>query len=296
MPDGSGIWRGIVSKYRKQHYLPNFYLKGFSNGPLMINGLLTKEFNVWLYDRLKNEFAFRSTKNIAYEPYYYSFKNTDGNYIHDIEKEFSQLETLAKKVFLKIDNIIASINENPACQKEYLNNNDIRDICLFISNMMKRNTKTIESMTKELTDFYKKQAIKYNHQYDKNEIKRGVLKTMRQLGTSEEYNFVEKLYSKNFYFLYITKPNMSFITSDFPIVTLRTSGPSGIAYPDTEIYFPINRKILLTLYGEGSEVYFRKFNESKKIYSLNKHIAKSSNNIIIGRDEELLKRISRVLL
>lgn len=283
-----------MSKHKKQHYLPNFYLKGFANGPQGINGNRTGEYNVWFYNKKTNELIFKSTKNVAYEPYYYSYKNRLGEYIHDIELEFSRLEDLSKKAFKKIEDSVTKLAKHRLNHDLTIDKNDIIDICQFIANMMRRNTKIIDNMTKELTEFYEKQSMKYNHIYDSEEIKKGVLSVMRDIGKNDEYNFLKKLITKNFYFLYITKANMSFITSDFPVVTFRKNGPSGIAYSDTEIYFPINKYLLLTLYGEGGNIYFKKFNDSKKISHLNRYIAKTSHNIIIGRDKELLEKLLKV--
>ena len=60
---------------RAHHYLPQFYLRGFS-----------REDRLWVYDRYKNEYRNQTPKNIAVERDYYTVTDENGGKKTDIEK------------------------------------------------------------------------------------------------------------------------------------------------------------------------------------------------------------------
>src|SRR3990172_10533671 len=81
-----------MSTPRAHHYLPQFYLKGFS-----------RDDHLWIYDRYKKEFREQTPKNLAVAKDYYTVIDTNGNKNTDIEKFFSVIEGKASAVIKKVE-------------------------------------------------------------------------------------------------------------------------------------------------------------------------------------------------
>ena len=80
---------------KKQHYVPQFYLRNFTSD----------DNKLWVFDRVKEEYYFRTPKEVCYEKYLYEtpwkdeepklgkfvLENQIENYFADKEGEYSPL-------------------------------------------------------------------------------------------------------------------------------------------------------------------------------------------------------------
>lgn len=81
----------------RHHYLPQFYLKGFS----------TDKSKLYVFDKKtddeKNKFRYQTTEKIAYENNLYTYKTKDRKK-ETLEDFFCQIEGMAKTVITKLEN------------------------------------------------------------------------------------------------------------------------------------------------------------------------------------------------
>ena len=82
----------IPNQPKKHHYIPQFFLKYFSQDKA----------NLWVFDRNDKEYRFLDTKAIAFENKFYTYtvKGKEEN----LETVFSKIEGLAKPILDKIQN------------------------------------------------------------------------------------------------------------------------------------------------------------------------------------------------
>jgi hypothetical protein len=82
--------------YKRQHYIPKFYLEGFADP---VDGAF-----LYQYEKGKDGFVKVSPANTALQKYYYEFTLPDGNKDREtIEKALSGVEQDAARVFRKIE-------------------------------------------------------------------------------------------------------------------------------------------------------------------------------------------------
>lgn len=77
---------------KRQHYLPAFYLKGFTR-----DGLL------WLYDRQKDEYRRQPPHNTAVIGHYYTTSTDSGERDYSVENHLATVEAEAKPVIAKLE-------------------------------------------------------------------------------------------------------------------------------------------------------------------------------------------------
>jgi hypothetical protein len=84
---------------KTHHYVPQFYLKAFS----IKKPGKKDEYQIWCYDKVKEEARFQNIRDVAAENYFYNYVQEDGTKA-SIEKELSLLETEFSKSLLDICN------------------------------------------------------------------------------------------------------------------------------------------------------------------------------------------------
>ncbi len=84
--------RGPQPRPKRHHYLPKFYLDGFTT-----NGLVA------LYDRERKEFRRQAPKNTALENSFYSAQTDSGERFDDVETAFALLESDAKPIVDRLE-------------------------------------------------------------------------------------------------------------------------------------------------------------------------------------------------
>lgn len=117
-----------VSTPKRHHFLPRFFLEGFS-----------RDGHVAVYDREKNEYRVQNVKDTAVIGYYYSAIDEEGNKDGRIESLLSAIESEAKPVIAKMDN------------HESLNNEDRERLAVFIGFLFAR-TPEFEAMVNQISE------------------------------------------------------------------------------------------------------------------------------------------------
>src|SRR5258706_16309220 len=80
-----------VTKPKRHHFLPEFYLKGF-----------TRDGYLWLYDRERDAFRQQTPSNTGVIGHFYTFTNTAGECDSTLEGVLSTVEGLAKPIIEKL--------------------------------------------------------------------------------------------------------------------------------------------------------------------------------------------------
>ena len=96
---------------KRQHYLPKFYLAGFTN----------ESGKFWIFDRENKEFRIQTPKNTAVEKEYYTLINEKGERDYIIEDLVSFVEGHTKPIFEKLE------------KRKKINKIEKENLALFVS-------------------------------------------------------------------------------------------------------------------------------------------------------------------
>ena len=287
---------------KRQHYLPQFYLKGFTN-----------KGKLWVYDREKNEFRIQTPVNTAIEKDYYTFVDKKGEKNKSVEKILADIEGRVVPVFDKIKN------------QDSINDEDKGIMSLFLSFFIYRVPefeKLSNEIAQEISEFTmknlissKEQAAKWIENYKKDtgksfdvspeilfeyaknpqlEITIDRNTTLRQM-LDLSYKNSNWFYNMDWEIFGAPK-NTSFITTDNPFVLLPPKGfPIGIRgyglkTKGVKKIIPLSKEqcILIGLPGNS----FKYINVTSKIVrGVNLFVTARCDRFVIGRDEKLLKNI-----
>lgn len=138
-----------MSKPKKQHWVPRFYLKEFSTRESQNK----KESQVWIFSKNEGDPKIVNIKDIASKRYLYSPQDTDGNRSWEMEEKLASLEGLISQIW-------------PSFANEYidLNNQSYRKIIsLFIATLYLRHPKRLreqDNFQNWLIKFYEKNLPK----------------------------------------------------------------------------------------------------------------------------------------
>lgn len=264
-----------MAENKKQHYVPKFYLKLFSNNQ--------SNTHVKIFIKSTNKIIpYGDLKNQAYENYFYG-KDTK------IEKEFSKIED-------EVSRIISDIIEFKKLPKPQIS--DYKTLWLFTF-LQNSRTKFSADETNEMIDQTLKTIFKNDKRFkDKiDEVKFGYDNpVLLNLDTLINTILVTKdLKCK----LIINQTKKPFVTSDNPIILYNQFleqrnhqfGKCGLASKGLQVFYPLNPELALIYYdkkvykiGFRKRNYVETFNE-KDIESLNILQFLNSDKVIYSNEK-----------
>ena len=124
----------------KHHYIPQFYLRGFS---------LDKK-HLYILDKLaetKNRFRYQTIKSVAFQKHLYIYQTKDKKK-ETLEGLFSQIEGRAAEIIRKVE------------QKQILNNQQRNDLSIFLSFLWIRVPYSKDKFKRDTQQLYEKIARK----------------------------------------------------------------------------------------------------------------------------------------
>lgn len=266
-----------MPEYKKQHYIPQQYLERFA---------LKNEYNtfeIYYYDKNKQEFGCKSPKNIAYENYYYSSENKNNEKDHKLEKFFGQIENEFKPLVNKIIETSKLINKKKFFQP--FSDNDKELICLYLYSQFLRVPKLIDKIEKDIIEMVDEvedeRTLKNLRNYSLEKMIEGV-----------DLNPIEAFFSKNVFIYFFTNDKTNYITSDSPILYHENKG-----FKNSCVYFPLTSNLMIYLTEEeGNGFGFKKANNHRDIIrKANIDTAKYAYRYIFSNNELLLKKILKTL-
>lgn len=244
----------------RQHFVPQAYLKGFTETP-------GSPF-IWIYDKREGFGTSRkSVKSVAYEDYYYSQETETGE---------QDVDTLEKAFANTLDNELPKIIKNiQATPGHYLNLSEEEKgkIAYFIGISLTR-TPSFRDGINQMYSWVANMAL--------NEVARKdeKLEKMVELGIikAEAKNWVslrpmleagqiiaQSLLSKNWQF-FVAAKNENFMTSDNPVV-IGSSHNLGPGHPSSELMLSLRKDLALVCTPRGRktvEVFQQSASETRK--------------------------------
>ncbi|MBF0541963.1 MAG: DUF4238 domain-containing protein [Nitrospirae bacterium] len=275
------------NKKEHQHYIPRFYLKGFT---------VPNHEYLWIYEKGKTEPRKGYYSNEAVRKNFYSFTNINGEKDVTIEDALAEIEGKAAPVFQKIKNY-EKLNEDDRINfslylsamltrtpyfREYVNSNYKKSINKnrelikpLIKNDEKNYVKPID-MPEELwnsrwNSFPKKMEEKLLDYYFKNNDEKMVKPEFSLqyvlLQTSE---IASRFYVMKWKFIAATV-NWKFVTSDNPLYNILGVGLSN---PNVEMSFPISKELFFLGTWQDNEIMIKTKAQDKEGYF------QADNNIV----------------
>lgn len=224
---------------KKQHYVPRFYLKNFSNN--------SDEKSIGIYNVEKNLFIPRgSLKDQAYRNYFYGKNKRIENQLQTIEGYSS---SVIKDIIIK-----ELLPDNPSAEHKTL-----LVFTIFQWARVPYNADTSDEMLNKFFKQIMKRNTPYGHLVDKISVSQTYSAANRALG--EVANALPLLYDLGCV-LFINQTDTPFITSDNPVVLynqfLEKSKEliynTGLAAKGLQIFLPLSPKYYLLFFDE--DVYF----------------------------------------
>ncbi len=248
---------------KNQHYVPQFYLKSFTNS--------NNELNIFNVKNKRRETS-RGTKRICAEDFFYAMKTGE-------EDEISQqVESLLNSEFetpfsASIPQVVKKIEEN-----KKINNQDKYNLALFMNIMWMRNPAMRDFLNKAEEEMYRFSAkSRFNHpsieavfeEMEKGEGRK-MSKQMKRMVidmiTNDQYNLIfsnqshlhfmldsenisgfTNLFYAQYWTIHVSQAKLQFVTSDNPVsvVIPERKGFYGASFLERRHIFPLSPKILI---------------------------------------------------
>lgn len=281
---------------KKQHYVPQFYLRNFTSD----------DNKLWVFDREKKEYYHSAPKDICFEKFLYETPWEDANpklgkYVleNQIEDYFAEKEREYSFLLKKI----IGICREPRNKNALICNAQEKEVLAsFIANMFLRNPwllKHIDSDTllEELKGNEEIEAIEQAlHLMKFGGMESLVKAANKKVWLTGEFNGARLApdIQKLNYVILVTE-NEQFVTSSFPVICELYDNEEGITMPKS-IYAPIHPRVSL-LYNDtipnNHRNRIRVVNEDTS-YRLNRiylRRCKEQIKFIMSKDKQLLKSV-----
>lgn len=233
----------MPNKTKKQHYVPRFYLKNFSNKN-------KEEYFIHCYDIDNNKTYPANIKNIAEEKYFYKIGD------ETFEEFFQKTEEWASP-------IINNLSKNGKIKPLNIIKNRKR-LSLFLSVQFLRT----KEMREDLLESFSKISTHLQKHNLSNEMELLVEQIDEKNIKHNQMGFIahaslemidDLLYKK--WVVLKNKTEVDFLTSDNPVVLYNPHGFLGVASEYIHIFYPINPKLCLCLLDPLNYSNFGEYNK-----------------------------------
>lgn len=300
----------LLTGPKRHHYLPKFYLNGFSQDGL-----------VAVYDRDENEFRLQQPKDTTVIGHFYTMEDAEGRRRYEVEALLSEYEGKASPVIKKL------------ADHEGINADERSDLAILIALAAMRTPDIVESLKLAKAGFILDVAKKL---FADAETVAERLRTDQLYADVSEDEIVEEakqmvdmaqndglavnidqkwavsmairmafevapiLAGRDWLVLVRESEKKSFVTTDAP-VTLTTTGPReenfwGVGYgnDDALILFPLTQSCVLAMFGNAGDLR-RTTANTEQMRHINLAMADRCQRFIVGRDASLLKSLAEFL-
>ncbi|SKA11550.1 Protein of unknown function [Pilibacter termitis] len=264
----------MTSKTKKQHYVPQFYLRKFE--------IEDNHGKIYAFDKKESISRQQAINNVASENYFYDhdlnkiFNASDGEKKEELNKliennkddiELIQQQYMEKwlsKVEANMAPILESITRKAKKAKEnqwYFKNcycmsdSEKTTISHYVAIQFSRTKRIRETLSRALSDSIHAIGSKFfgidglSLDLDKESEK---LHHENVLLNKETLVEIAQLVSNHIWIIYINETKIPFWTSDVAISLNAMKGSKGIAAEGVEILFPLGPKIMLAMYEKTS--------------------------------------------
>jgi len=244
-------------KIKKQHYVPQFYLKSFSLRKTLKG---KKNFSINVFDKDLEKIYMSNIKNIAQEKYFY---DKDGHQL--IEKNLSQIESACSKVYNSL------VKDENFFLMEIPQKRDYMSLLLTIQILR---TKEMRLYVKDMVKEFKKEMYKDYELLSDDLIEQlEALTDEKSIKNQHLRHFGQILdlipmFDQKKWCLLINETKSPYWTSDSPIVKFNPFpskyGNLGLRSPGIQLYFPLSPKLCLCLLDPKRYVTYNKMRTVEK--------------------------------
>jgi hypothetical protein len=296
---------------KQQHYVPRFYLEGFTSDDALS-----------VFDRTKGEIRERQLpNNVAKVGHLYTFQDKEDRKRFDLEKLFdliegeaapilkslangdrissAQRETFALFLGLAAVRTPAAIEEAGSVYAGFVKMRSrliLADECRALKILRKMNgAGADEVLLREQARDVSKMARDESHDLDVKVNPQSAL-----LRSLETWHIVaEQFVERDWMVLHAAGNDQSFLTSDSPIVLLSTSTatralPIGYGSPHAQILFPLTSTCALVAEGSLGRI-GRSDIEADALRRYNMTVAQDCHRFVMGGDSDLVESITTEL-
>jgi len=291
----------MQNQAKNHHYIPRFFLKGFS----------ADDKRLWLFDRYKKEFRLQNIANIASENKLYTYKINGKE--ENLEDVFSQAEGYASSILRKIIN------------KEQITGQEKADLAMFIALMYVR----VPDSKKRIEEGSEKVYKKYNQiVFSNREWVKRVAKAKQPNITEKEINEViefakdgkryyvdfppnhwlgimlntslevARIFTLTDWFIFFSNKKYALITSDNPVTLIpSTNHPStrgfGLVTPGARKIFALTSNIGLAMgnMNRNSQIVYIDTREKNILRSFNYNTAINSDRFVYSSEKGKLEKL-----
>jgi hypothetical protein len=293
-----------MSNPKRQHYLPDFFLRGFG-----VDGRLA------VFDRIKNECRMQSAKNVAVIGHYYTFEGENGTKDYEIEKMLGIFERKAKPVIDKLDHgaeistgertdlgyflalLITRVPRHERTGEEIINialKHLTKDWFPSMEAIRQRFEGTEQAMNDEQAAYFYQfvHEERYTIKRSRNNTIVDAIERARQ--AAPHMIFMDWL-------VVHTTDEFPFVLSDAPLGFIVDEKDQGSGEPILGLLsdrvtkvIPLTQKTCLLLLGDRMKARLAHFSvDAKQVDELNKAVIHESERIIVGRDERTVSEAIR---
>lgn len=277
-----------MSYPKRQHYIPKFLLKNFTDSGDFLY-YLDKTKTVTFPDPKK-----RSPKGCFYEDHLYTSHKSNGKPDYSLENVFGRLESSVSPIIKKI------LNACRACDEPKLSEEEKTTLDDFIINLWTRNPDVMKrvglddiyngAVQKAVADIEAKRPL---HDSEKEllyspDSQRQLKQNVKVLALKQNFpNLKEFLSNTGLAITMIQLPSKSFIIGSYPLGKLNGDVHSVAT---VEMWLPIAHDIAITPYYNRGTIKVHSI-AKEKIRAINEAIARHSSKIA-GRSRELITSLA----
>lgn len=267
----------------KQHIIPEFYLKYFSNS----QGFLE------VYDSEQDKF-FEPQKpcNTGYQKHVYTIENSDNSKCYDIELALSQIEGIAKPI---LDKLIS---------EKRINSREKSELSLFFALLYQRTIKHFNYMENfinvlnksrlKLINLAKPNVIEKNkdliHELEQQPTKNQILSL--SFGNIELTNMLKNVFEKQNWTIFVVPKSYNIITTDAPVIEDYSNVKKAIkSFPNANKIIPISPNKVLCVSQKGSRIRYIKVHDEEQIRGLNTIIYINRNRFVYSREKSQIENL-----
>lgn len=280
----------------KQHCLPNFYLKGFCDPDTPPN----HEPFVWVFDLKEEVWEKRAPINLAWKQDYYTRTDADGKKNLDVEKKLSKVESgMATALKIRLAN------------RQLPTADDKISIALFASFMLARTPafhEHIGGILSDVADMWKafylnnpqafealkarctqEEGIEFPEDFASDVLSKFVIKpttAAKQWAAFAPSDAVTDSLLKMSWIFFVTRPEMPFVTSDWPACLYNpelvgtTNGP-GFHQPSVEFSLPLSSSLTFFAHWGSKDCQYMDAN-SEAVERFNRRAIMNAQEYIIS--------------
>lgn len=270
----------------KQHIIPQFYLKYFSNN----QGYLE------VYDSEQDKF-FEPQKpsNTGYKKHVYTIETLDNAKDYNIELALSQIEGIAKPI---IDKLIA---------QKRINTREKSELSLFFALLYQRTIKYFDHM-EDFINVLNKSRFKLINSTTKEirEKNKDIIKELEQpptknqilslsFGNIEFTNMLINVFEKQNWIIFVIPKEFNIITTDAPVIEDYSDVTENIkSFPTANKIIPLSSNMVLCVAKKGSQFKYLTVQDKEQIKGLNTVIYINRNRFIYSKNKNTIEELKKI--